>query len=58
MKTITLWNVPLEIAELAVKAMREKASKMLLDGASAKDVEKFLYSIETIEDEIQEARNE
>ena len=56
MKTITLWNVPLEIAEVAVKAMREKASKMLLDGASAKDVEKFLYSIETIEDEIQEAK--
>lgn len=52
MKTVTLWNVPVEIAEIALKALRDKAGDMITDGEPVSEVQKLLYAIETIEEEI------
>lgn len=52
MKTVTLWNVPLEVAKLAVKELRAKASQILQDGAPTKEVIDLMWTIDQWEDEI------
>lgn len=57
MKTVTMWNVPLDLAELVVKTMREKVAQMLQEGANSKEVIDLMWQIQNWEDAIQEERN-
>lgn len=52
MRTITIWNVPVDVAEVTVKALREKAANMIANGEPMKEVNPIIYTIESIEEEI------
>ena len=58
MKTVTMWNVPVDIAKAAVKAMREKAATLLTEGSPIKEVDNLTYYIQAVEESIQAAEDE
>ena len=52
MKTITIWNVPEDVARITAKALREKAANMIENGEPTKEVNQIIYTIESIEEEL------
>lgn len=58
MKTIVLWNVPVETARIVVNHMRETAAAMVMNGAPIEEVNDLLFDVKSIEEAIAEAKEE
>ena len=56
MKTVTLWNVPVEIAMETTKAMRKMVSTKVLTGASQEEIYSLMYDVERMEEAIKMAQ--
>ena len=57
MKTVTLWNVPVDIAELAISALRDKVGEMITNREPIKTVKDLMYTIEDMEETVAEVKN-
>lgn len=56
MKTVSLWNVPVSVAQEVADKMRRIAADMLSEpNTTAEDVRDYLYTVTQIEDEIKAA---
>lgn len=55
MKTVTLWNVPIQIAKETVKIMRKHISERVLSGADQNEVYDLMYDLNRMEEEIKMA---
>lgn len=53
MKTVSLFNVPVDLAQELVKSLRARASEKLLSGAPMSEVDALTFEIRNIEDSIQ-----
>ena len=58
MKTVTLWNVPVEIAKETAKAMRKMISQKVLTGATQETIYNLMYDVERMEEAIRIAEHE
>lgn len=53
MKTVSLFNVPIDLAQELVKSLRARASDKLLAGAPMSEVDALTWEIRNIEESIQ-----
>lgn len=52
MKTISIWNVPEDVARKIVQLLREKAADMLLEGGDMDEVIDLIYTANRIRDDL------
>ena len=55
MKTVTLWSVPVDIAEIAINELRKKVGAMITNREPIETVKALMYAIERMEDDLKEA---
>lgn len=57
MKTVTLWNVPIEVAEIAIEAMKNRIV-YLAEHERYDEVEDCIYHLRNIEEDYRKAVEE